>query len=45
MYNERRDEGPHDLIYSPAPGNRTEKTFSFALNLNALQGAFTFGSM
>ena len=45
MYNERRDEGTQDIIYSPAPGNKTEKTFTFALNLNALQGAFTFGSM
>ena len=45
MYSEKRDEGPQDIIYSPAPGNKTEKTFTFALNLNALQGAFTFGSM
>ena len=45
MYNERRDEGPQDIIYSPAPGNKTEKTFTFALYLNAQQGAFTFGSM
>ena len=45
MYNEWRDEGPQDIIYSPAPGNKTEKSFPFALNLNALQGAFTFGSM
>ena len=44
MYNERRDEGTQDIIYSPAPGNKTEKTFTFALNLNAQQGAFTFGS-
>ena len=40
MYSEKRDEGPQDIIYSPAPGNKTEKTFTFALNLNALQGAF-----
>ena len=45
MYNERHDEGSHDIIYSPAPGNKTEKTFTFALNLTALQGEFTFGSM
>ena len=45
MYIERRDRGTQDIIFSPAPGNRTEKTFTFAVNLNALQGAFTFGSM
>ena len=45
VYNERCDEGTQNIIYSPAPGNTTEKTFTFALNLNALQGAFTFGSM
>ena len=44
MYNERRDEGSHDIIFSPAPGNRTERNFVFGLNLNAVQGAFTFGS-
>ena len=44
VYNERHDEGIHDIIYSPAPGNKTEKSFTFALNLNAQQGAFTFGS-
>ena len=45
MYDERRDEGPQSILYSPAPGNRTEKDFTFALNLNALQGAFTVGGM
>ena len=45
MYNERRDRGTQDIIYSPAPGNKTEKTFTFALNLTALQGEFTFGGM
>ena len=45
VYNENHDEGTQNIIYSPAPGNRTEKTFTFALNLNALQGAFTFGGM
>ena len=45
MYNERRDRGTQDIIYSPAPGNKTEKTFTFALRLSAQQGAFTFGSM
>ena len=44
MYIERCDEGTHDILYSPAPGNKTEKTFTFALNLNRQQGAFTFGS-
>ena len=44
MYNERRDEGPQDIVYSPAPGNKTENSFTFALNLNTQQGAFTFGS-
>ena len=44
MYDERLDEGPQDIIYSPAPGNKTEKTFKFALNLTALQGEFNFGS-
>ena len=43
MYNEWRNEGTHDILYSPAPGNKTEKNFTFALNLNAQQGAFTFG--
>ena len=43
MFNELRDQGPQDIIYSPAPGNRTEKNFTFALNLNALQGVFSFG--
>ena len=43
MYNERRDEGTQDIIYSPAPWNRTEKTFTFALNLNQQRGVFTFG--
>ena len=44
MYNERRDEGTQNIIYSPAPGNKTEKNFTFTLNLNTIQGAFTFGS-
>ena len=44
VYNERHDKGIHDIIFNPAPGNKTEKSFTFALNLNAQQGAFTFGS-
>ena len=45
VYNEKHDEGPQDISFSSAPGNKTEKNFIFALNLNAIQGAFTFGSM
>ena len=45
MYNEIRDEGVQDIIFSPAPENRTEKNFTFALNLMASQGVFMFGSM
>ena len=42
-YDEARDEGLQELLYSPAPGNKTEKMFTFSLNLNALVGAFEFG--
>ena len=42
-YDEARDEGLQELLYSPAPGNKTEKLFTFSLNLNALQGGFEFG--
>ena len=45
IYTEKHDVGPQDIPFSPAPGNKTEKNFTFALNLNAIQGAFTFGSM
>ena len=43
-YNEASDYGLQELLYSPAPGNKTEKLFVFSLNLNALQGGFEFGS-
>ena len=42
-YDEARDEGLQELMYSPAPGNKTEKQFTFSLNLNALVGGFEFG--
>ena len=45
IYNEKHDVGPQNIPFSPAPGNRTEKNFTFALNLNAIQGEFIFGSM
>lgn len=44
IFNERRDEGGHDILFSAAPGNATEKNFSFALNLKKVKGEFTFGS-
>ena len=31
-YDEARDEGLQELRYSPAPGNKTEKMFTFSLN-------------
>ena len=42
-YDEARDEGLQELLYSPAPGNKTEILFIFSLNLNALVGGFEFG--
>ena len=42
-YNEASDEGLQELRYSPAPGNKTDKSFVFSLNLNALMGGFEFG--
>ena len=42
-YNEARNEGLQELLYSPAPRNKTEVSFVFSLNLNALQGGFEFG--
>ena len=42
-YDEARDEGLQELRYSPAPGNKTEKMFTFSLNLNGLVGGFVFG--
>ena len=42
-YDEARDEGLQELLYSPAPGNKTEKSFTFSLNTNALVGGFEFG--
>ena len=42
-YNEAADEGLQELLYRPAPGNKTEKSFVFSLNLNALMGGFEFG--
>ena len=37
------DEGLQEVLYSPAPGNKTEKSFAFSLNLNPLSGSFLFG--
>ena len=42
-YDEAHDEDLQELLYSPAPGNKTEKSFIFSLNLNALVGGFEFG--
>ena len=36
-------KGLQEILYSPAPGNKTEKVFTFSLNLNALVGGFEFG--
>ena len=43
MYNEIIDEGIQDIPYSAAPGNVTEKSLSFTLNLNTIERAFVFG--
>ena len=40
-YDEARDEGLQKIRYSPAPGNKTEKSFVFMLNLIALQSGFS----
>ena len=42
-YNEERDEGVQKLQYSPAPGNITEKSFNFSLNLDDPRGGFVLG--
>ena len=39
-YDEARDEGLQEIRYSPAPGNQTEKSFVFHLNIIALQSDF-----
>ena len=44
-YNELLDEGIQEIPFSAAPGNETEKMFSFSLEINALQGTFQSGSM
>ena len=43
MYNERNDEGIQEIPFSAAPGNVTEKSLTFTLNLNAVERAFVFG--
>ena len=43
VYNELADEGLHDIPFSAAPGNETEKTLPFIFNMNAIQRAFVFG--
>ena len=42
-YVEVTDEGEQELHYRPAPGNITEKSFDFFLNLNNLTDDFIFG--
>ena len=42
-YDEANDEGLQEILYRPAPGNKTEKSFDFSLNLNAVAGGFVFG--
>ena len=43
MYDERRDEGVQFIPFRAAPGNVTEKMFTFRLNLNAITSTFEFG--
>ena len=43
-YNEAHGNGQHSIQYSPAPGNKTEKSFIFFIHLNALQGGLEVGS-
>ena len=42
-YVEVTDEGEQELQYRPAPGNMTEKSFDFFLNLDNLTVDFIFG--
>ena len=42
-FDEEIDEGLQEVLYSPAPGNKTEKSFDFSLNLIPLSGSFVFG--
>ena len=44
-YDERRDEGVQFIPFRAAPGNVTEKMFTFRLNLNSISATFTFGGM
>ena len=37
------DEGIQEIPFSVAPGNVTEKSLAFTLNLNAVERAFVFG--
>lgn len=45
MYNERRDEGVQLIPFMAAPGNVTEKMFTFRLSLNPVFQTFTFGGI
>ena len=44
-YNERRSEGVNFIPFRAAPGNVTEKMFTFHLNLNSVSSTFTFGGL
>ena len=45
MYNEKQDDGVQTIPFSAAPGNKTENTISFLLNLSPISAEFKFGSM
>ena len=42
-YDEALDHGLQEIMFSPAPGNKTEKSFDFSLNVDTIEGAFIFG--
>ena len=44
-YDERQDEGVQFIPFRAAPGNVTEKNFTFHLNLNSITSTFIFGGM
>ena len=43
IFNEQLDEGFQDIFLSAAPGNATEKSFHYSLDLNFIKGDFSFG--
>ena len=42
-YNEARDAGQQKIKYSPAPGNKTEKSFMFLLFIYVCMGNIEMG--